>query len=117
MEMVCVVFDTSFLVNCVKARVDFMKDIRMELGEFTPVLTSPVLRELRALNKKEARVALQLLENHELFETKGHADRSVIRAAMEKGCYLASTDKDVRRLARDKGIKLVTLREGKYLVF
>lgn len=117
MKMIYVIFDTSFLINAVKAKVDFMKDIRMELGKFTPVLTSPVIRELNNLNKMEARVALELLKDCELFEAKGHADTSVIVAAKEKGGYIASTDKEVRQRARAREIKLITLREGKYLIF
>ena len=65
----------------------------------------------------EARVALELLKDYELFEAKGHADTSVIVAAKEKHGYLASTDKEVRQRARAREIKLITLREGKYLIF
>ncbi len=115
--MGCVVFDTSFLLNCVKARVDFLREIKMRIGPFTPVVPSPVIDELKKLaaKKPEARVALKLVGEARVVESHLGADRSVVEIAASKGCYLASTDGEVRSRGRERGIKLVTLREGKHI--
>lgn len=118
--MECVVFDTSFLLNAVRARVDFLKEIREELGKFNPVLTSPVVRELERLagKRKEARVALQLVDRESVIivESELEADPSVVDVALKGGCLVASTDGEVRRAAKAEGLRLVTLRKGKRVV-
>lgn len=117
--MECVVFDTSFLINSVKARVDFLKEIETKIGSFKPIVTSPVLVELQRLaeKKSDARVALQLIgkAEYELVESGLKADDSVVRVASGMGCYVASTDKEVRQKAAKLGLRLVTLREGRHI--
>jgi rRNA-processing protein FCF1 len=118
--MECVVFDTSFLLNAIKGKSDFMQEIRGLLGEFRAVVPSPVRRELEKLagRKGDARVALQLLERAgaELAPSVLGADRSVVAVAEERGGWVASTDAEVRRAARGAGLRLVTLRKGKRVV-
>jgi rRNA-processing protein FCF1 len=115
--MKSVVFDTSFLVNSVKAKVDFLKDIRMEIGAFQTVVPSPVVNELEFLGKKnrDAKVALEILKvnGFEKFESGLPADLAVQEAGEKTEGYVASTDWAVRRRAKASGLKLITLRQGK----
>lgn len=117
--MECVVFDTSFLLNSVKSKVDFLKDLELRLGSFKPIVTSPVLLELQKLSHKmpEARVALQLvgLAEFEVVESALKADDSVVKVAASMGGYLASTDKEVRKKGEEMGLRLVTLRKGRHI--
>ena len=115
--MKTVVFDTSFLVNSVKAKIDFLKSIQMEIGEFKTIISSPVLSELKFLAKRktDANVALQILEQkgYDLVESDLPADLSITKIAEDLSAYVASTDWAVRRRSEKKGLKLITLRSGK----
>ncbi len=117
--MVCVVFDTSFLMNSLRAKLNPFREIRMQLGPFTPLVPSPVVRELEGLAKGvlEAKLALELLrrENYEPVESEATADRAVVELAGMRGCMLATTDRAVRQAASDRGIKLITLRQGRFI--
>jgi rRNA-processing protein FCF1 len=117
--MECVVFDTSFLLNSVKARVDFVRELREKLGSFRIIVTSPVMMELQKLAMKstDASVALQIIgkNDSELVESGMKADDSVVNVASGMGCYVASTDREVRQKARKLGLRLVTLREGRHI--
>lgn len=114
--MECIVFDTSFLINCARAKVDWFKEIHMKIGEFTIVIPSPVMEELEKLAKHmvEASVALQLLlkKKYLVVECDSCADESVIEVATSKVCWVASTDKEVRNRAK----RVVTLRKGKHII-
>lgn len=114
--MVCIVFDTSFLINCVRAKIDWFEEIHTRVGKFTAVIPSPVMKELERLagSVVEARVALQLLLKKEyvVVEDGACADDSVIRIASSKGCWVASTDKEIRQKAKH----LVTLRQGRHII-
>jgi rRNA-processing protein FCF1 len=115
--MKTVVFDTSFLVNSIKAKVDFIRDIRMEIGAFNVILPSPVIDELEYLagKNRDAKTALEILKvnGFEKFESGLPADLAVQEAGEKTGGYVASTDWAVRRRAKASGLKLVTLRQGK----
>ena len=114
--MVCIVFDTSFLVNCAKAKVDWYEETRRLAGNFAALVPSPVIRELEALSEENrwARIALEVLKTkeHEVVDIKGGADDAVVALARERSCWVASTDKEVRRRS---GAPLLTLRRGKYI--
>ena len=102
-----------------KARCDFVKELQEKLGSFRILVTSPVMMELQklALKNTDASVALQIIgkNDSELVESGMKADASVVNVAASMGCYVASTDKEVRQKARKLGLRLVTLREGRHI--
>ncbi|MBR9689672.1 MAG: hypothetical protein GOV01_02135 [Candidatus Altiarchaeota archaeon] len=117
--MECIVFDTSFLMNAVKARVDFFHDIKMKVGPFEAIIPSPVMDELNRLKGSDtsANVAVELLKQrpHQIVQSEETADFAVTQIAFERKCWVATTDAEVRRKAKLLELKQVTLREGKYI--
>jgi len=117
--MTSIVFDTSFLVNAVKSKVDFFKDIKMKIGNFQTIIPSPIISELKFLAQKNsnANVVLQLLEKqgYTLVESDMPADLSITKIAESTKSYVASTDWAVRRRSLKNGLKLITLRGGKHI--
>ena len=112
-----VVFDTSFIVNCIKNKVDFLMDIKIEIGNFDIIIPSPVISELKFLSKKNinAKIGLELLEKkgYTLIESEEPADLAITEIALKNQYFVASTDWAVRRRSSRKGLNLITLRQGK----
>ncbi len=114
-----VVFDTSFIVNCIKSKVNFLIDIKVEIGAFNIIIPSPVISELKFLAKTNisAKVGLDLLEKtkYTLIESEEPADLAVTEIALNHQALVASTDWAVRRRSSKKGLNLITLRKGKQI--
>ena len=115
-----VVLDTNFLLIPYENKLDVFAEIRKLLGEVEFMIPEPVIRELHLIAGKNtgAKVALELLEGRQ-FTAVGSdcsADEAVVGIAEEYGAYVASMDAKVRRRARGKNLKLVTLRGGDRII-
>lgn len=115
-----VVFDTSFLINCVKAKINPLHEVKMRLGVYDAIIPQAVMKELERLSQKDksAKIALKMVREsqHMVVEGEDNADISVVHIAAERGARVASTDKEVRQNAKAFELKLVTLREGRYVL-
>jgi|GEM_PF-5179404 len=115
-----VVFDTSFLINCVKAKINPLHEVKMKLGIYEAIIPGAVMNELENLSQKNkfAKVTLEMVKKsqHTVVEGGNNADKSVVYIAAEREARVASTDKEVRQNAKALELKLVTLRKGKYVL-
>ncbi|MBR9679540.1 MAG: hypothetical protein GOU99_00655 [Candidatus Altiarchaeota archaeon] len=115
-----IVFDTCFLMLPGQRKLDIFKQIREKLGQFETIVPSPVMAELEFLASSDtnARIGLQILEQKEfqMIASEMNADSSVVQIAIKLKARVASTDQLVRKKARLAGLKLVSLRQGNYII-
>jgi rRNA-processing protein FCF1 len=116
-----VVFDTSFLVNAVKFKLDFRKELR----GYELLLIPTVADELSELSQglgadaKHAKVALGLVKDFgTVFEPNkyaGDADGALLQLSRQ-GYVVATQDMPLRAAIRSAGGKVAYIRGRKKIV-
>ena len=106
-----VLLDTSFIVSCVKEKIDFVEQLR-EQG-FAVVVPREVIQELKDLaarsgvrreDKVAVDVALAVLEQEKVKKGRlgsGKVDDGLIKKGQE-GIWIASLDKEIKRAVAKK---------------
>ncbi len=121
--MAKIVLDTNFLLAAVQFRVDAFGQLR-EFGRSFVVLR-PCVSELEEISRKKskpgvyARIALQMIKHRGVKTTRimeRSTDTAILRFAEKHGCMVATNDKKLIKRLRNKGIKIIRLRQKKYLV-
>jgi rRNA-processing protein FCF1 len=111
--MKTVILDTSFILTCVKQKIDFFNEI-MNMG-FQIIIPKQVINEIKALGNSNARLALKILEKHPYkkidLNTK-KVDFGIINYAKDKDIIVATLDREIKEKA--DGPKLV-IRQKKRL--
>ncbi|MET1125124.1 MAG: PIN domain-containing protein [Archaeoglobaceae archaeon] len=117
------VIDTNVLMYVFLNRVDVISQLR-ELGFRRLIVPSSVVKELenlsRSLRGKEKRAALfalELIEREgiEVVEVTKRRDEAVLELAEKLGGCVITNDKSLKRVARERGLPVGTLREGSYI--
>ena len=90
-----VILDTSFIIACVKQKIDFFEDIKlMGLQVLIPV---QVISELNALKEE---VSLKLLEKNKFKKIdveNSNVDKGIINyAKKDAGLVVATLDKEIK---------------------
>ena len=127
MEAKKVVLDTNFLLIPAQFRVDIFEELTKLLDDSYELTTlKGCLGELRKIqeeqkgkNKANAKLTLDLLETKELNiidHDPGHIDDIIVERA-DKDTIVCTQDKDLKRRLKEKGIKIITLRQKKYLTW
>jgi rRNA-processing protein FCF1 len=102
-----VILDTSFIINCLKNKIDFIEELK--LNGFELIIPQQVLIELKGLAKENdnAKLSLNLLKNNCIIkELKGkNTDKTIIKFAKENPLFfLATTDKEIQKLTKNPKI-------------
>jgi rRNA-processing protein FCF1 len=119
--MLKVLLDTSFLVNCVKFKLDFKKELKgNEL-----LLIPTVVDELHALeygdseDSKHAHLAIKIIEGlGTVFEPEKHtgdADGSLLSLSRQ-GYVIATQDMPLRAAVKEAGGRVAYIRQRKKIV-
>jgi rRNA-processing protein FCF1 len=100
-----VILDTSFIVTCVKQKIDFFEEL---LG--TQILIpKQVIKELKGLDSSNSRLALAILKKnkfHEIDLGKGKVDNLLINYSQDnKDVIVATLDREIKK--QIKGQKMV----------
>ncbi|MBI5061522.1 MAG: hypothetical protein HZB67_04380 [Candidatus Aenigmarchaeota archaeon] len=131
--MVEILLDTNFLMSAVRFRVGFEQ--LKEFGREFMVLALTV-QELEKISGRRgrdavcARIALQLIKNQKIKIIKTaerNTDTAIVRFAEKQvrsaskmrnglGCMVATNDGKLIKRLENKGIKIIRLRQKKYLV-
>jgi rRNA-processing protein FCF1 len=114
--MQTVVLDTNALLMPFEIRINLDHALRNLLGEVRCVVPGPLIGELKHLDHKFAKAALELARRYEIVQTTQSGDEAAIEVALLTGGYILTNDKDLRAKARKQGIPLVFLRSGTHLV-
>ena len=121
-----IVLDTSFLVTAIACRIDPFEAIDKAVdGNIEFAVLDKTVRELEKLineskysDKKAAQLALKLVKSKglKIITTEdGYADDLLVCLDAMK-CIVATQDKGLKKRLKDKGFRVITLRQKKYAV-
>ncbi len=119
-----ILMDSNFLLIPGRFKVDVFKELQL-FGRPEPHTLDLVVKELEEIAKKPGRDAkhahmgLFLLDSREvnIIKTKGrNADREIERVAKEEGFIVCTQDRELIKRLRKKGVRVISLRQRKYLV-
>ena len=122
-----VIIDTNFLLIPSEFRVDIFTEIeRLVPSDYKLFIMDGTITELHKIMKSKfnkskdklnAKIGLQLVENKKIakIESRGHVD-DVIVDISDKDTIVATSDRELRRRLRTKGIRLIGLRKIQYLI-
>ena len=118
--------DTNFLLIPLRFGVDVFTEADEVLNDLTEFyVSSRVLDEINLLRKnarpsldKELLFALKMTEQCVLIEDESEieVDDSLIQLAKKDDMVLGTTDSELRKRARGEGVKVIYLRQRRYLV-
>jgi len=102
-----VILDTSFIISCVKQKIDFFEEI--SLMGMKILIPKEVIEEIEKLNNSDSKLSLKIL-GKDRFEKisigKGHVDNRIVKFAREnEGIIVATLDKEIKK--RVKNNKLI----------
>ena len=117
-----VILDTNGLMVPAEFGVDIFSELAaLDFDEW--IVPSGVVRELESIasrgrgkGKGAARVALSLLDRCRIVVTEGNVDDSILKLAIESKAAVFTNDSELRKRLRDRGVKVVYLRQRSYLV-
>ena len=118
--------DTNFLLIPLRCGVDVFTESDEALNDLTEFyVSSRVIDEIKLLSKdakpsfeKELLFALKMIEQCKVIEDTSETlvDDSLIALARKSNMVLGTTDSELRKKARMEGVKVIYLRQKRYLV-
>ena len=118
--------DTNFLLIPLRFGVDVFTESDEVLNDLTEFfVSSRVLDEIKLLREgakpsleKELLFALKMAEQCVLIEDASEieVDDSLVQLAKENDMVLGTSDSELRKKARQEGVKVIYLRQRRYLV-
>ncbi len=95
-----VILDTSFIITCVRQKIDFFEEIKFMGMEI--LIPKEVIEELK---KKQAKTALRLIEKSSFKEISlgtNNVDNGLIKQAMEnKELIVATLDAEIKNSVKN----------------
>lgn len=122
-----ILFDTNFLMIPLRFGVDVFEEAGRVLSQLPEYyVTRSVLSEIRLLKQgaspsldKELCFAEKLAERCKVLEVEAEegetVDESILRTAVERRMIVGTTDAELRRRLREAGVKVLILRQRRYL--
>jgi Uncharacterized proteins of PilT N-term./Vapc superfamily len=114
--MQTVVLDTNALLMPFEMRINLDIAIANLLGDVRCVVPSPLIGELKHLDHKFAKAALELAKKYEIIQTTSSGDNAVLEAALMTKGYILTNDKELRKRARSQRVPVIYLRSDTHLV-
>ena len=118
--------DTNFLLIPLRFGVDVLNETDDAINDITDFyVSSRVIDEIKLLKEtakpsfeKELLFALKMAELCTVIDddSTGLVDESLIDLALKHGLILGTSDSELRKKARAYGVKVVYLRQKRYLV-
>ncbi len=105
------ILDTDFLINVIKYKIN-IEEIK------NPSIIDKTLDELKKKNTSNARAALKLikLKKFKIIKTKKNKIvDDLISEKVLKEDLVATQDKKLKKQLKDKNIKIITVRQKKYI--
>ena len=117
-----VIADTSFLMIPGMFGVDVMSELdRLLQRRYSLVIPKPVVGELKKLaargkpaERSAASLGIALAKRGKVVDAKGNADEAILTMACEN-CVVGTTDAELRKKLRRKGVSVMYLREKSHL--
>lgn len=121
-----VIPDTNFLIYMTKYRL--WDELKKEYPRYSLLVLPQVVYELKTLIKKfkgkdkeAALLAFEFIKKTKIKARKGHADAIILQTALwlkdagEKNFIVATMDKILRKKLKKAKIKILTIRQKRYL--
>ncbi|HKZ45652.1 MAG TPA: PIN domain-containing protein [archaeon] len=120
--MTKVMFDTNFLIDLVRFRID-IQDVKTMIGRSEFYTVDTVIRELEGISTKKsksgrnARIALKIIELNNIKVIKSReksADEAILKLA-KRGMAVATNDIELKKSLIKQNTKVIYLRSKKHL--
>ena len=118
--------DTNFLLIPVRFKVDIFIESQNAVNDVIEFyVSSRVMDEIQILKERskgafvrELKLAERLAENCTVIkdDSRTRVDQSLINLATREGMMIGTADSELRQNARKAGVKVVYLRQKRYLV-
>ena len=112
--------DTDFLVTSIKYKVDVTAQIKEEFPKETLAVFDKTFDELEKIGNTNAKTAIALIKVKGFKVIKTKKDKIVdylILDKVKKNDMVATQDKELKNFLRGKGIKVLTIKQKKYVGF
>lgn len=114
--MQTVVLDTNALLMPFELKMNLDVAVLNLMGDARMVVPGPLIGELKHLDNKYAKVALELARKYEIIQSDKGGDDAVLDVALRTNGFVLTNDKELRRRARKLQIPVIYLRSGTHLV-
>jgi rRNA-processing protein FCF1 len=105
------ILDTDFLINVIKYKIN-IDEIK------NPTIIDKTINELESKNTPNARAAIKLIEIRKFKLIKTKKDKIVddlILEEVKEEDFVATQDKKLKKRLKEKQIKVITIRQKKYI--
>jgi len=106
------ILDTDFLINIIKYKIN-IEEIK------NPTIIDKTIDELEKVNNPNAKTAIKLIEIKKFKIIKTEKDKIVdklILGNVKEGDIVATQDRKLKKELKEIGIKVITIRQKKYLL-
>ena len=119
-----VIFDTNFMLIPAQFRVDIFTEVnKILLNNYELFVLDRTVDELKTIVEKQsgkhkdaAKIALQLLDKVEIITTgEGHVDDLLVNE-VDSETIICTQDQDLKKRVKEKGGKIITLRQKTHLI-
>ncbi len=114
-----ILLDTDFLLNSLKFKIDIISELRRLLDYKINVnILDKTLDEIK--KKNQVRLVLKFIKNKNISVIKTNSNKRVDDLLLDygnAGFIIATLDKMLKKILKEKNIKIITIRQKKYLVF
>jgi rRNA-processing protein FCF1 len=111
-----VIIDTNALIMQVEYRINFERELAGILGSYEILIPTMVLKELHGIGDKHSKAALKLAKRYRLIESTKSGDEAIISLAGKFDAIVITNDRALRRRLREKGHRVIYIRQRSYLV-
>lgn len=114
-----IILDTNFMMLPAQFGVDIFEELKgNELATFSSCINElKIIASGRGRDAPSARVALELIKRQkiEILNAGKSADKAIIDYAVKNRCVVATNDKKLLKALKDKGIKILRLRQERVI--
>lgn len=121
-----IILDTDFLIHCAKSRVDYVEELKricdfnyeLRIIDKTLDELTNIIEKKKGKDKLNAKLALLIVKKKKIKQIITKKDKIVDRLILEnadKNTLVATSDQNLKRILKKKGISAIVLRQKKYL--
>ncbi len=111
-----ILIDTNFILSALKFRIKMPYDAM--------IVPTAVISEIEKIAKGKnkdaaiARMALIIIEKKKIaaVQTRGNTDKAILNYAIANSCAVATNDRGLIKELKANGIKVIRIRQKKYIV-
>lgn len=115
--MKTILLDTNFIVSALKNKINLDLELdRVVKDKYQKKIIDKTIDELEKLNTEHARLSLKILEKQKIKKIKSktnNVDNEIVRNSDDE-TIVATLDRELKTRLKDKGVKIITIRQKKY---